>query len=125
MSGKENAKHALTGTIVCKYGPRTGLTFGVCNRYGCIETKAGCRETWFLVVYGWREEGVSPYRFSNRRDSGAGVVTLEGRLIGILTAGDDDSSFDASLVTPYQTLREEFRDAANTNDMRDLSIALR
>ncbi|KAI6779400.1 uncharacterized protein J7T54_005214 [Emericellopsis cladophorae] len=103
-SAEKKVEHDVTGTIVCKYGPRTGLTFGVCNRYACVEKKAGCLETC---------------------DSGAGVVSLEGRLIGIVTSGDDDPSFDATWVTPYQTLREEFRDAADTSGMRDLSIALR
>jgi hypothetical protein len=95
--------------VVCKYGPSTRLTFGVCNRYPCFTWK---KETKYpqLVIYGWRGSGKrAPFAFSRAGVSGAGIVTLDGRLIGILRSGDEDESVDATYAMPWEVLQEDFR----------------
>ncbi|KAI6782745.1 uncharacterized protein J7T54_000888 [Emericellopsis cladophorae] len=73
---------------------------------------------WDLFVYGWRDGHARPQRFSSASESGAGVVTAKGQLIGIVLAANSALDFDGTYFTPYEAIEKDFLD-------HGLSVVLR
>jgi hypothetical protein len=93
---------------VLKRGHRTGLTVGFTNTLASKIRDINPvteKETWSteVGVIGWQKA------FSDGGDSGSMVVTRDGTLVGLLTAGSPPyEARDISYVTPYFFLKERW-----------------
>ncbi|KAG4289692.1 hypothetical protein FPRO06_04514 [Fusarium proliferatum] len=101
--------------VVAKFGPTTGLTFGVANEAKSILRKILAGETvvsdeWCIV--GQKKKGLCRDVFSSKGDSGACILDMYGQVAGMLTSvmeAQNEDAFDITYATPIEWLLKDIR----------------
>lgn len=102
--------------VVGKFGAVSGLTFGIINEVKSITrhpiTKNVTQNvpSWEVCVVGIAEPSRTspgpPQAFSQPRDSGSAVWDLDGRILGIVTAGNQGDAKRGDMDVTYVTCME-------------------
>ncbi|KAF5310844.1 hypothetical protein D9619_008006 [Psilocybe cf. subviscida] len=106
-------EHGEPCLLAIKNGASTGTTIGRVNGIeSFVRTFAGDEEvtTREIAVVGYRRHH-SHYipRFSHEGDSGAIVVSRDGRIVGLLNGGNPGRT-DISFITPYWWLERQIKE---------------
>ncbi|KAM0198908.1 hypothetical protein ACHAQI_012232 [Fusarium lateritium] len=109
----------LDAMVVAKYGKTTGYSSGLRNTVLSVLRNPlaggiqGTSDEWCIIsaiACGGRR-----YTFSNKGDSGACIWDMQGRVVGMITAGlgsqeaRSEQLFDVTYVTPMEWLLEDIR----------------